>query len=61
MAEGDNEAEMLTPGWEGGTRMKGQEQDIPCKDMYDHFLRWVPPSSFYHFPVVHSSIKNLIN
>lgn len=31
---GGNEAEMLTPAWEGGTRTKGQEQDIPCKDMF---------------------------
>ena len=34
MAEQSNEAELLTPGWEGGTRTKGQEQNIPSKDMF---------------------------
>lgn len=54
MAERGNEAEMLTPGWEGGPRTGYTLQRYVPND---HFLSWVPPSSFYHFPVVHSIIN----
>lgn len=62
MAEVGNGAKQLTPGWEGGTRMKGQGQDA--------FQTYVPSNSlsqlgasfqFLPLPIVHSSVNPSIN